>query len=47
MVQVLIMGLSWPGGIGVESQSPQTERPVPPGQAQLHPPHAAEPAVCD
>jgi len=33
--------------IGMKRRSPQTKRPTPPGQAQLHPPHAAELAICD
>ena len=41
------MGRSCQGGIGVESRSSQTERPVPPGQVQPHAPYAAELAVCD
>lgn len=28
-------------------QIPQTQRPVPPAQAQPHPPHTAERAICD
>jgi hypothetical protein len=38
---------SYQGGIGLESRSSQAERPMPPGQAQPHPPRAAELAVCD
>jgi hypothetical protein len=41
------MGPSYQGGIGLESRSSQAERPMPPGQAQPHPPRAAELAVCD
>jgi hypothetical protein len=41
------MGLSYQRGISVESRSSQTERSVPPSQAQLHPPYAAELAVSD
>ena len=31
----------------MQSRCPQPQRTVPPGQAQLHPPHAAELAICD
>jgi len=31
----------------MKSRSPQIKRPTPPGQAQPHPPHTAELAICD
>jgi hypothetical protein len=31
----------------MKSRSPQTQRTVPPAQAQPHPPHTAELAICD
>ena len=36
-----------PGQHRMKSRSPQPQRTVPPGQAQLHPPHTAELAICD
>src|SRR5215218_8655535 len=41
------MGRSYQDGISLKPRSSQAERPMPPGQAQLHPPHTAELAVCD
>ena len=35
------------GDITLQDRSPQTKRPVPPAQAQPHPPHTAELAICD
>ena len=44
---VVCAGLDYQRNIGMKSRSPQTQRPTPPGQAQLHPPHTAELAICD
>jgi hypothetical protein len=41
------MGRSYRDGNSLKPRSSQAERPMPPGQAQPHPPRAAELAVCD
>jgi hypothetical protein len=47
MVHVRFIGLSCQGDITLQNRSPQTQRPVPPAQAQPDPPHATELAICE